>query len=315
MAMSLRKLPKIEGLAAPGNLLWKAPNKAIFSWAYRPLAAVSPDDTTITMFVVIGEDWTGADGVTAKRIAGALRSIGPRDVTVKINSPGGDMFEGIAIYNLLRNHSAKVQVEVLGLAASAASIIAMAGDEVKMGIGSSMMIHNAWGAVVGDKREFFKAFQLFGSFDAALADIYEARTQLDREEIVNMMDAETFMSPSEAIDRGFADGTDANLQADEAEVSAFLAWHWFEANLEKAGLSNFEHRRNLIDEAVNGAPDVSKAAKDTIHHLLTKQTTRSQRLDMFSAAKKGTRDAAPTATHDAGLDVAAVERLIETIRS
>ncbi|TKA83994.1 Clp protease ClpP, partial [Sulfitobacter sp. 15WGC] len=72
------------------------------------------------------------DGVTSKRIAGALRSIGERDVRVDINSPGGDFFEGVAIYNMLREHKAKVTVNVLGLAASAASVIAMAGDEIKV---------------------------------------------------------------------------------------------------------------------------------------------------------------------------------------
>lgn len=93
------------------------------------------EDDSTTIFDVIGENGMGG-GVS-------LRRIGPNAVTVQINSPGGDMFEGIAIYNLLRTHPAAVTVEVLGLAASAASIIAMAGDDIRMSPGSFLMLHTA----------------------------------------------------------------------------------------------------------------------------------------------------------------------------
>src|SRR5690606_40681426 len=106
--------------------------------------------------------------------------IGSQDITVRINSPGGDMFEGIAIYNLLRAHPAKVTVEGLGWAASAASIIAMAGDEIRMGLGSFMMVHTAWGIVIGNRHDMRDAATLFDRFDAAIADIYQARTGMKR---------------------------------------------------------------------------------------------------------------------------------------
>src|SRR5690554_4138482 len=109
--MSLRKLPEAQVFARPQNYQWDAPSDVLAKWAENPLAAASDVDTTISMFEVIGEDsWSGG-GVTANRISAALRSIGHRDLTVRINSPGGDMFEGIAIYNLLRSHPAKVTVE------------------------------------------------------------------------------------------------------------------------------------------------------------------------------------------------------------
>jgi ATP-dependent Clp protease protease subunit len=85
------------------------------------------------MYDVIGEDFWSGGGVTVNRVDAALRQIGNQDVEVHINSPGGDMFEGIAIYNRLLEHPGKVTVKVLGLAASAASIIAMAGEEVLIG--------------------------------------------------------------------------------------------------------------------------------------------------------------------------------------
>src|SRR5690606_10064180 len=114
--MSLRKLPEAQVFARPQNYQWDAPSDVLTKWAEHPLAAV-PDadgDTTISMFDVIGEDGWSGGGVTVSRISAALRSIGSKDITVRINSPGGDMFEGIAIYNLLRAHPAQVTVEVLG---------------------------------------------------------------------------------------------------------------------------------------------------------------------------------------------------------
>jgi ATP-dependent Clp protease protease subunit len=280
--MSLRKLPAITGIERPQNFQWDAPSDVLAKWAERPLAADDVGDDTITMFDVIGEDfWTGG-GVTAKRISGALRAIGKRDVTVKINSPGGDMFEGIAIYNLLREHPARVTVEVVGWAASAASIIAMAGDEIRMGLGSFMMIHNAWGCVCGNRHDMRDAATLFDGFDGALADIYVARTGVERDEVVALMDGETFMGATDAVERGFADTVDNGLTADELEPDARASVHGkrrLDAALARSGMPRSERRR-LMNESLSG-----------------------------------THDAAPPATHDAGPSAAALQQLIETIRN
>lgn len=91
--MSLRTLPEAKTFQRPQNFQWDAPSDVLARWAETPLAAADDGDNTISMFEVIGEDfWTGG-GVTAKRISAALRSIGNKDVVVKLNSPGGDMFE------------------------------------------------------------------------------------------------------------------------------------------------------------------------------------------------------------------------------
>ncbi|MCA2026147.1 ATP-dependent Clp protease proteolytic subunit [Enterobacter sp. K16B] len=113
------------------------------------IKAAATDDNSISVFDVIGQDYWG-EGVTAKRIAGALRAMNGADVTVNINSPGGDMFEGLAIYNLLREYEGRVTVKVLGIAASAASVIAMAGDEIQIGRGAFLMIHNCWVYAMGN---------------------------------------------------------------------------------------------------------------------------------------------------------------------
>ena len=111
--MSLRDLPAGPDFQRPAAYQFDTPSDALAKWSHMPSAATASDNNTITMLDVIGDDGMGG-GVSAKRIAAALRTIGKRDVTVQINSPGGDMFEGIAIYNLLRAHPASVTVEVLG---------------------------------------------------------------------------------------------------------------------------------------------------------------------------------------------------------
>jgi ATP-dependent protease ClpP protease subunit len=285
--MSLRQLPEVQSFARPQNLQWDAPSDVLARWAEKPLAAVEGEDT-ITIFDVIGEDWWTGGGFTAKRAAAALRSIGNKPVTVQINSPGGDLFEGLAIFNLLREHKSKVTIEVLGWAASAASIIAMAGDEIVMGLGTFMMVHNAWGAVIGNRHDFREAADLFESFDGAIADIYEARVgdKSSRKDIEKLMDAETFLSPSEAVAKGFADRVDDALgskvsEGQNADRSSVLARRRTEAALARAGF------------------------------------TRSQRSEMLAELinNPAARDAGRDAALDAGVDLAAVRQFMETLKS
>lgn len=171
----------------------------------RRVKAAQEDEHTISVYEVIGDDpWTGG-GVTVKRIDAALRSIGKNDVTVNINSPGGDVFEGIAIYNRLREHPGEVRVKVLGLAASAASIIAMAGDTIEIGTSSFLMIHNAWVLALGNQFDLREVADFLVPFDDALADVYAQRSGQDIDAIKAAMKAETWMNGSQAVELGYAD--------------------------------------------------------------------------------------------------------------
>jgi ATP-dependent Clp protease, protease subunit len=266
--MSLRDLPAAAAPARPKNFQWDAPSDVLARWAQTPVAAADDSDpAVITMYEVIGEDWWTGGGVTAVAVERALRAAGPVPVTVKINSPGGDMFEGIAIYNLLREHKAKVTVEVMGWAASAASIIAMAGDEIIMGLGTFMMVHNAWGVAIGNRHDFQTASAMFEQFDAAIADIYEARTGMKRADIVALMDGETFMAPDEAIKTGFADSKadiagEAGAAANSAD-RALMARRQTEAALARAGFSRSD--RSQVLAILSGAPrdaSTQTAARD-----------------------------------------------------
>jgi len=277
--MAVRRLPAARAPARRAGLDWDAPSSALDRWAELPMAAEADAGATISIYDVIGEDWWTGEGFTAKRAAAALRGIGPNPVTVQINSPGGDMFEGVAIYNLLREHPAEVKVKVMGLAASAASVIAMAGDTIEMGVGTFLMIHNAWGVVVGNRNDFRAAAEMFDEFDGAMADIYVARTGQDRAEVAAMMDAERWLRAEEAMAKGFADATfdgpdETTPPAARADISARRR---IDATLAKTGMPRSERRRLMRDAA-------------------------------------GTPSAAGTATPGAGLDLGAATRLLATLK-
>lgn len=280
--MSLRNLPVAKAFDRPEGLRWDPPSHALEKWSESVFAAADQPDT-ISIFDVIGIDgWTG-EGVTAKRIGGALRSIGGKPVTVSINSPGGDMFEGLAIYNLLREHPAEVTVKVMGLAASAASIIAMAGDRIEVGLGSFLMIHNAWGAVIGNRHDWRAAADVFEQYDAAMADIYAARTGQPVKDIARMMDAESFIGASDAVKKGFADGTfnDPEPSSDGAVARAELsARRRLDALLAKDGMPRSERRRLMRDAlgtpgAVEDSPATLRAGFDPAAALRLLETIRS----------------------------------------
>ncbi|MDU2730510.1 MULTISPECIES: head maturation protease, ClpP-related [Pantoea] len=227
------------------------PSSAMERWNGGIKAAKS-DENSISVFDVIGADWYG-DGVTASRIAAALRSIGGADVTVNINSPGGDMFEGLAIYNLLREYEGKVTVKVLGLAASAASIIAMAGDEVQIGRGAFLMIHNCWVYAMGNRHDLQQIAADMVPFDKAMNDIYGARTGLDAATIDAMMNAETYIGGSDAVEKGFADRLLAADEISDGDDSPAAALRKLDAMLAKTDAPRSE-RRKLLKALTGGKP-------------------------------------------------------------
>lgn len=142
-------------------------------------------------------------GTTAADFRRVLNQAG--DIKLRINSPGGDVFDGIAIYNDLVDHPGRVDVEISGMAASAASIIAMAGDSVKIHESDSIMIHNAWGVVIGNRHDLEQVSGILTDIDKALARIYADRTGLGIRAIAQMMDDETWLFGKKAVESGFAD--------------------------------------------------------------------------------------------------------------
>ena len=149
------------------------------------------------------ETWFG-DEVTPKLFQREL-SAAQGDITVWINSPGGDVFAAAQIYNMLMDYKGNVTVKIDGLAASAASVIAMAGTRVLMSPVAMMMIHNPMTVAIGDSEEMKKAVTMLDEVKESIMNAYEIKTGLSRSKISHLMDAESWFNAKKAVELGFAD--------------------------------------------------------------------------------------------------------------
>lgn len=183
---------------------------------FRVENAASADTAEVYIYDAIA--WYGVD---VNELVNQLNGIKAQTINVRINSPGGDVFDGVAIYNALVRHSARIVVHVDGLAASIASVIAMAGDEVRMHEGSFFMIHDPWMLAIGPADDLRAGADLLDKIGNSLVGIYEKRTGLSRDEIAEMMAAETWMDAVEAREKGFADAVDASTEDDPAPSARF----------------------------------------------------------------------------------------------
>lgn len=175
-------------------------------------------------------DEIGMWGVTASDFMAELGGANVKNLTLRINSPGGDVFDGLAILNSIRSHPANVHVIVDGLAASAASFIAMAGDKVEMAPNSMMMIHEASGLCMGNAGDMRDLADLLDKTSANIASIYASRSGRSPEEHRKAMQAESWYSDQEAVDAGLADaviGSEAkttNLSVTKLSSPAQPTW-------------------------------------------------------------------------------------------
>ena len=150
------------------------------------------------------ETWYG-DEITPKQFKSELLS-DSGDITIWINSPGGDVFAASQIYNMLMDYKGKVTVKIDGIAASAASVIAMAGTDVYISPTGLMMIHNPMTIAFGDTLEMEKAISMLSEVKESIINAYEIRTGLSRAKLSHFMDAETWFNAKKAVELGFADG-------------------------------------------------------------------------------------------------------------
>lgn len=165
-----------------------------------------------------------SDGVTAKTFQKELAALGKvTTINLHINSPGGDVFEGFAIYNQLAQHPARIEVDVDGVAASIASIIAMAGDEIRIAKNATMMIHNPQGYAAGDEAEMQRVAALLRTVKGNLVDTYRDRTGNSPEQLAAWMDEETWFSASTAVQHGFA----TSIAKETAVTACFGLMHDF----------------------------------------------------------------------------------------
>ena len=167
-------------------------------------------------------DEIGMWGVTAQNFISDIKDLKDTPINLRINSLGGDVFDGLAIYNVIKKRTAKTTVYIEGIAASIATIIALGADEVIMSENSLFMIHNASGGAMGESKDLQKTAQVLDKITRQLAEVYESKTGLSQEAIQDMMDEETWLNAQEAFDLGFIDTiSDAIKIAAKYDVSKF----------------------------------------------------------------------------------------------
>ena len=186
------------------------PQKKFWKWVKGKLPVPEEperitESRTLFLNGTIAEESWFDDDVTPALFRSELED-GAGDITVWINSPGGDCFAAAQIYNMLRDYGGKVTIKIDGLAASAASVIAMAGDEVLVSPVSMMMIHNPSTIAMGDTAEMQKAIQMLDSVKDSIINAYQSKTGLSRNKLGKLMDEETWMDAGKAVDLHFADG-------------------------------------------------------------------------------------------------------------
>tara|TARA_B110000046_G_scaffold49728_1_gene55394 strand:- start:3142 stop:4140 length:999 start_codon:yes stop_codon:yes gene_type:complete len=167
-------------------------------------------------------DEIGMGGVNAQGFIEEIKSFKDSPMNLHINCVGGDVFDGMAIFNIIKKRTAKTTVYIEGIAASMGSVIALAADSVVMAENSLFMIHNAWGGAMGEAKEMKKTAKLLDKISGEIADIYVKKTKLPYDKVKEMMDEETWLNAEEALELGFIDSiSDAIKVAAKYDVSKF----------------------------------------------------------------------------------------------
>ncbi len=180
------------------------------SW-YR-IKAEGSGPAIVYLYGTVGQDWWG-EGNSALDFAKELDDLGGRDIELRVNSEGGDVFEGYAIYSALNRYQGRITAYVDGLAASAASFLIMAADEVVMGEPAFLMIHNSWTFAIGNADELRDVSDRLDAIDGQIVGIYERKSGKSADDIAGAMAAETWFTSEQALEWGLIDRIDEGLKA------------------------------------------------------------------------------------------------------
>lgn len=157
----------------------------------------------IWLYDTIGPSWAGM--IDSASVHEALRAMGSKDITLRVSSPGGSVFDAVDIYNMLERYSGNIIAEVDGLAASAASFLILAANEVRAAKNATFMIHRAWSVTMGDAEEHQRAIGMLETVDENIVSMYAGKSGKDRDEILSAMSDETWMSAQQALEWGLID--------------------------------------------------------------------------------------------------------------
>ena len=221
-------------------------------------------------------DEIGNYGVTAKQFISDIKNLKGKPINLRINSLGGDVFDGMAMYNVIKRREAKTTVFIEGIAASIATIIALGADKIVMAENSLFMIHNAWGGTMGDAKDMKKTAETLEKISAELTDIYSKKTGLSNKVIKGMMDEETWLNAEEAYDLGFVDVISDSIKvAAKYDVSKFKnitqeeIQNKLSINIKNRKMTNDlkEWFNNKVDEIVATVKGTAKVSKDVVEDV------------------------------------------------
>ena len=212
-------------------------------WKWTNLAATEtvPEERILHLNGTIAEESWFDDDVTPQLFKEELLA-GSGDITVWINSPGGDCVAAAQIYNMLMDYPGNVTVKIDGIAASAASVIAMACTKVLMSPVSMLMIHNPMTVAYGDSTEMQKAIEMLGSVKDSIINAYEIKTGLSRAKLSHLMDAETWMDATKAVELGFADGILKRPGEAEDQETPTVSMLYSKANVVNSLMDKIAHK-------------------------------------------------------------------------
>lgn len=237
---------------------------------FQVVAEAGAKETVLTLSGTIQKRyWSDDKYIDARLIRDQLDSV-KNDITIRLNSPGGDVFQGVEIYNYLKDHPSHITVEVMGEACSAATFICAGADEVVMNTGTIFMIHNAITGLWGNKNDLKRAVEMMETIDDSILSIYEERTGQSREQLQLWMDNETFFTADEAVQYGFA--TSVKSKATENETDAHLTAE-FKSMVNEAVAAALA-TQSVAAQAANPQPEPQAQPKKSLLAKLRKGETK-----------------------------------------
>ena len=235
--------------------------KKFWNWKDQAQTETTPAARTLFLNGTIAEESWFDDDVTPRLFKDELMA-GSGDITVWINSPGGDCVAAAQIYNMLMDYPGNVTVKIDGIAASAASVIAMAGTKVLMSPVSMLMIHNPMTVAFGDSGEMQKAIEMLGSVKDSIINAYEIKTGLSRAKLSHLMDAETWMDANKAVELGFADEVMKRSSEEEDAPAPVVSMLYSKANVVNSLMGKIAQKC-----AINPKPTHTHRADDLLERL------------------------------------------------
>ena len=241
-------------------------------------------------------DEIGAYGITAQDFIAEMKEYKDTPVNLRINCIGGDVFDGMAMYNIIKKREAKTTAYIEGIAASMGSVIALAADEVVMAENSLFMIHNAWGGAMGEAEDMRKTASVLEKISGEIASIYKRKTRLSLDRIQDMMDEETWLNAEEAYELGFIDSISDSIKvAAKYDVSKFKnitteqIHNKLNINVNNKKMTEelknwFNNKVDEIVNSVKGAENTSEDVVTEVNVMLSDNEEISNKLSSFEAS-------------------------------